>query len=331
MKRFLQLPFLITSAGISHAAIVNLAPLGTEAASSTAFGGTVDRGNDGDRNGVFGDGSVFHSGTTTPAGEWYEVDLGSENYLDRVMVFPRTDQSQLSLGNFNIEVFSSLGDSVYSGSFLGSSNTQDDPWGISALSGVLGQRVRLTKNDPGFFTISEFEIWGSNTPITNNITSMATISGGAGAFGTTLADATDGDLASNYNSVTGDRPIYHDGVASDQGFFRLDYDSLMVFDEVQLFNRIVNNAPTTTTAFRVSILDGMDNVVTSQVITPQGSDYDNIIDFAGTTGRAVLVEEEDQTQFLAFSEVRVFGAPVPEPSSALLSLLAAPFVFRRRR
>ncbi len=338
MKTILTTFLIIFGSNVApQAAIINLAPLGTASSSSTGFGGTADKANDGNRNGIFGNGSVFHSAGGTGPGEWYEVDLGSENYLDRVMVFPRTDTQQNSVRDFKIEVFNGSGTSVYSGSFLSTASTQDDPWGTAAMSGVLGQRVRVTLNNPNFsavnfVTLSEFEIWGDSSAITNNITSLATLSGAPGAFGTSLADGVDGDLGSNYDSITGDRPIYHDGAAAAQGFYRLDYASDMNFDEVQLFNRVVNNTATTTTEYRISILDNAGGVVTSQIVTPDGTNYDSSLNFAGATGRAVLIEETNQAEFLAFSEVRVFGAAaVPEPASVILSLLAVPLFLRRRR
>lgn len=326
----------VGSSLLSPAAIINLAPSGTENASSFDFGGTPDLANDGNRDGVFGNASVFHSDGSGAADQFYEVDLGSESYLDRVMLFPRTDVQQNSMRDFSVEIFNGSGTSVYSGAFLSGATTEDDPWGTSAMNGVLGQRVRISINStatvpPTFIAFSEFEVWGSTTPI-NNITSLASISGGAGAFGTTLADGVDNDLASNYASVTGDRPIYHDGVAANQGSYRLDYTDDMVFDEVQLFNRIANNVATTTTEYRVSILDASDGVVASQIVTAENTDYDSSLDFAGATGRAVLIEETNIAEFLAFSEVRVFGeAAIPEPGTSILSLLAASFLLRRRR
>jgi putative heme-binding domain-containing protein len=72
--------------------------------SSTAHGGTADRGVDGNTSGTYGDGGQTHTqeGTDDP---WWEVDLGSEFPLERVIVYNRTDGNLGSrLNNFVVRV-----------------------------------------------------------------------------------------------------------------------------------------------------------------------------------------------------------------------------------
>ena len=87
---------------------VNLAPLGTATASSEGFGASASDGNDGNRNGAFGAGSVFHTQDPDRAA-FYQMDLGDSYYLDRIQVFPRTDVRQGSVKNFRLSVFSDDG------------------------------------------------------------------------------------------------------------------------------------------------------------------------------------------------------------------------------
>lgn len=63
------------------ALVENLAPMGTATSSSTEFGGGAELANDGNRDGIFENGSVFHSAGAIGPGEWWEVDLGTEFHI----------------------------------------------------------------------------------------------------------------------------------------------------------------------------------------------------------------------------------------------------------
>lgn len=290
----------------------NLAPAGVVSSSDTAFGGLPEFANDGNRDGVFANQSVFHS--ENGAGSWIEVDLGREFFLDRILLFPRSDQRQFSMRDFTIEIFDAAESLVWSESFLPEAFTNDDPWGTAAMSGQTGRRIRLTLNDPnfsetGFFTFSEFEVWGSTAPIAPNIALTATVTASAPGFGASISNGIDDDLGSNFFANTdADGPVYHDEVAAEQGFYRLDFGRETPIGEVQLYNRVLNNVPTTTLGYRVSILDSDESVVTFQEVTPEAQNYDSILQFGGARGSALLIEELESTRFLAFSEVRVFSS-----------------------
>ena len=90
----------VTPAG---AVVTNLATLGTATASRTDFGATVEAGIDGNRDGNFGNGSVFY-GNADPLLPplYYEVDLGVDAYIDRVQILRRTDADQGVFGNMRL-------------------------------------------------------------------------------------------------------------------------------------------------------------------------------------------------------------------------------------
>ena len=67
----------------------NLAPAGTATANSADFGASITDGIDGNRDGNFGNGSVFY-GNAGPPALFYEVDLGVDAYIDRVQILRRT-------------------------------------------------------------------------------------------------------------------------------------------------------------------------------------------------------------------------------------------------
>jgi RHS repeat-associated protein len=80
----------------------NLALAGTASQSSTAFGGTANRANDGNTDGNFADGSVSH--TDYQNQPWWQVDLGSSQQVSSVNVWNRTDCCQSRTTNFNVIV-----------------------------------------------------------------------------------------------------------------------------------------------------------------------------------------------------------------------------------
>ena len=95
-------------ASTAAAAPLNLAPFGVATARSQGFGAVAADGNDGNRNGAFGAGSVFHTLDPDTAA-FYQVDLGDSFYIDRVQIFPRTDARQGSVENFRLSVLADDG------------------------------------------------------------------------------------------------------------------------------------------------------------------------------------------------------------------------------
>ncbi|HMO91741.1 MAG TPA: GDSL-type esterase/lipase family protein [Pirellulaceae bacterium] len=68
----------------------NVARSGTATQSGTAHGGTADRGIDGNRSGIYGRGGQTHTPEDS-ANPWWEVDLGVEMPVDRVIIWNRTE------------------------------------------------------------------------------------------------------------------------------------------------------------------------------------------------------------------------------------------------
>ena len=70
----------------------NLARAGKASQSSTDFGGDAARGNDGNTDGVFTNNSVTH--TKSDDNPWWEVDLGAEKPVERVVVWNRKEAGE---------------------------------------------------------------------------------------------------------------------------------------------------------------------------------------------------------------------------------------------
>lgn len=141
---------------------MNLSPAGSASGSSQGYGSifadTIDNNRDG---GFYTGGSVWR--TVIPdAAPYLEVDLGALYYLDRVMIWPRTDAVQSTLENFRIKVLDAAGAVVWQQSFL-PANAANNVWGTSAMRNQRGRKVRLERLDgsPNFLTFAEFEISGA--------------------------------------------------------------------------------------------------------------------------------------------------------------------------
>src|SRR5256885_14470456 len=84
--------------------MTNLALGGTATSTRSDFGGTPEKGNDGNRDGNFGDGSVFYGNADPTPGAtsyFYQVDLGQNSYVNRIQFLPRTDADQNVFGPIN--------------------------------------------------------------------------------------------------------------------------------------------------------------------------------------------------------------------------------------
>ena len=72
---------------------------------NTTAGGTADKAVDGDTSGIFGTGTITHSVENTP-NPWWEVDLGDEFPIDKIVVWNRSEGDLGNrLNNFNLHVF----------------------------------------------------------------------------------------------------------------------------------------------------------------------------------------------------------------------------------
>src|SRR5690242_9289676 len=118
--------------------MTNLAVGKTATSTRTDFGATVQAGVDGNRDGNFGDGSVFYENSDPGQPTYfYQVDLGQNDYINRIQFLPRTDADQNVFGNFNISIYADDGTGHpaatpsfsrnYNSSYFGDSFATADP------------------------------------------------------------------------------------------------------------------------------------------------------------------------------------------------------------
>ncbi len=91
----------------------NVARNGKATQSSTGYGGDASRAIDGNTNGEYAKNSVSHTADGDPSPFW-EVDLGREFPLDRIVVWNRTDGLEQRLGNATLRVLDEGRQAIYS-------------------------------------------------------------------------------------------------------------------------------------------------------------------------------------------------------------------------
>ena len=312
---------------------LSLLPGVTATATGADFGASISDAIDGNRDGNFGDGSVFYENAAAPP-LFYQVDLGTSAYIDRVQLLRRTDADQGVFGNMRLSILQDDGSGnpgavafshdYQTGGFTEGSWGTVDP-GASAPGGAFGRFVRLERLDNNYWlTFSEFEVIGAHTPLkfteSNNIVlgKPVTTSSPPG-YGALITSGNDGNIVADFNDSA--RPVFHTTDFGAGQYWQVDLGKTMSLDFAELFTRSDNF---TTTEFKISVLDSSLATVGSVIVDPADpkgatGDFDHTVDLSGLTGRYLRVETT-RTEYLSFAELRAFAA-VPEPASLVLAVL----------
>ena len=295
---------------LTRAALTNLAPSGTASSSSIGYGAIASDGNDGNRNGTFGAGSVFHTLNESIA-SWWQVVLPGPRYLDHVRIFNRVDAVQGSVANFRLTATKG-GVEVFNQTFLpttAADASNSRAWGTSSMRGVLADTIRiqrLSNATPAvnFLTFAEFEVWGSTAPLTPQITPVS-VTGSPAGSGTAVTDANDGDINGNYSAPG--VPIYQSATAGAGQFWEMDLGTDVLVQSVLLFNRCESNG---TQNVRLKVINGSGTTVWSQDVniglgaaTPFSYGFEVAPNLGGRKVRVETIGSE----FLMLAEVQAFG------------------------
>ncbi|NOY63798.1 MAG: hypothetical protein GXO97_00115, partial [Nitrospirae bacterium] len=154
---------------------VNIAPNATVYASSVAFGGSPERAIDGNRSGIWSDGSVTHTGSELHA--WWEADLGRTVNIARIEIYLRTDCCQdrntfavLVAGEPFVEsdfTSGTLPDTYLNGAVEVYRTTAQYDTGSVIINGPFsGRYVRVVHLSNGIISLAEFEVYESTNTIT---------------------------------------------------------------------------------------------------------------------------------------------------------------------
>ena len=310
--------------------MTNLAIGGTATATNTDFGGTPDKGIDGNRDGNFNDGSVFYENSPNSEGTdtnpsttyFYQVDLGQNDYINRIQFLPRTDADQNVFGNFNISIFPDNGSGQpaatpsysenFNSTYFGDAFATLDP-GAAAPGGANGRFVRITRLDNNYWlTFAEMEVIGSSTPLQYTVSNdialnkPVTVSSAPG-FGALITGGNDGDINGDFNAPN--RPVYHSSNHSVGEYWQVDLGANTPLSYAEVFARTVIN---TTSQFDVEVYNSAMTLVDSVIVdnsdvngTTPG--YDHEIDLNGVTGEFIRVATTTDS-YLSFSELEAFSA-----------------------
>jgi hypothetical protein len=307
----------------SDPGMTNLAIGGFATSTRSDFGGTPDKGVDGNRDGNFGNGSVFYGNadpTPDATSYFYQVDLGQNNYINRVQFLPRTDAVQNVFGNFNISIFPDDGSGNpaaipsfsqnYNGNYFGPAFATAAP-GAAAPGGANGRYVRLTRLDNNYWlTFAEMEVIGASTPLQYTLSNdialgkSVTTSSPAG-FGSSASAGNDGNINGDFSAGS----VYHSSDHSVGEYWQVDLGANTPLTYANVFARSITN---TTSQFNLEVFDSSMNLVKSVTVdtsNPSGPtpDFDHAIDLTGVTGQFVRMATTTDS-FLAVSELQVFAA-----------------------
>jgi len=308
----------------------NLAPSGTATASSSGYGSVPGDINDGSRDGDFyTGGSVWH--TTIPdTAPWIEVDLGADYYLDRVMLWPRTDAVQGTVKNLRIKVTNAAGTVVHNTVYLAGTPAAN-PWGTNAIRGLSGRKVRIERADvpvnPNFLTFAELAVFGQTNPVPENLALNKPFTAASpGAYSTPANAGNDGIIDGDYTH-TG-RPIFHSGVTTVGDYYQIDLSNGAAVDQtvdlVRLFNRtdFTNN-----NSLKLSLKNAAGTEVWSQTVNVAretlvngGRQYDITVNFPGTVPARWARVETVASEPLVFAELEVFGSEIDITPPVVLSV-----------
>jgi hypothetical protein len=326
----------------------NLALGGTATATESDYGGLISYGVDGNRDGNFGDGSVFY-GNANPSNPplYYQVDLGQNDYINRVQFLPRTDTTQNVFGNFNISIYPDNGSGQpaatpsysqnFNTSYFGPEFATALP-GAAAPGGTLGRFVKFTRLDNNYWlTFAEMEVVGAATPLQNTLNNDIALGkpvtldpGDSAGYGSTNASGNDGDINGDFNApvqgpiATSGTPVYfsNNHGATNAVYWQVDLGANTHLSYADLFARMGVNS---TSEFEVEVYDHNMNLVDTKIVANSDVNgptpgYDHAVDLTGDTGEFIRVTPGPDAgdSYLSFSELEVFAA-VPEPSAVVLA------------
>ena len=307
------------------AAIQNLAPAGTATGSSEGYGTLFADANDGNRDGNYNNGSVWHATDPDTFPSYYQLDLGGRYHLDRVQVLPRTDARQATVENLRLTVYEddgagNPGGVSWSQDYLTAGSAADYGWAAAIPAGVAGRHVRMERldNSPTFLTFAEFEVFGRGTPMGVNLAAGQPVTASPAGFGSAPGDGNDNDLNAHFWAAG--FPVYHSATQAVGQYWQVDLGAMQDLEMLQLFQR---GDGVSTSEFFVQVLADDAATVMYSAIVGNVPSYDMTLSLDGITGRYVRLETT-KGEFLAFTELRVLGVPevvsdIPGPTLGTVS------------
>ncbi len=312
----------------------NVARLGTATQSSTRTGALGAGGGnkailaiDGNTSGAFSafpnGGSVTH--TNNELSPFWQVELTDTFKIENIVIHERTDAgTQTRLNNYTVSILDANQNVIHQ-QFI--ADTIGAAF-VAAPLGTDGKFVRVQMNNTGAarsLELAEVQVFGGEKiNMARSPIAFATQSseGFGGAASRAIDGITDGDYFRS-NSVS------HTGVVGEQ-FWQVDLGTEISIDDIVIYNRTDANLQGRLTGATLSVLGVTGNILFSESLgNTAGIDVFRF-DLAGLAGRVVRIDH-NSSEFLHLAEVQVFGAFVPEPTTATALLIALGGLAMRRR
>ena len=291
---------------------------------TTAFNGSASRAIDGNKDGYYWAKSTTH---TSPNGSdnWWQVDLGVDRSVERVVLYNRADCCLFRLSNFRISVLDASGNELASQDY----HTEDGHvassliWNLGAP--VLGRTVRVqllgkNLNNDGVLSLAEVEVMGSEsgaggaTPLgyLTNWTQEAGVTANQSTtdFSGVASRAIDGNRNGDYNAAS----VTHTDRTSVGNWWQTDLGAVRGINRVVIYNR-TGGTVSRLSNFRIVLLDSSGaELVHKDFFTEEGyGEYQVKWDVPfGVSAQVVRIERLGPNrlgdQVLSFAEVEVLGA-----------------------
>ncbi|MCX6902927.1 MAG: discoidin domain-containing protein [Verrucomicrobia bacterium] len=296
----------------------NLALVGTASQSSDYSAlGLAYKASDGNRDGVFSDGSVSHTIQPSLTNEWWIVDLGGVKPVDSVTLWNRSDCCGNRMSNLRVALLDGSNNEVYGVNITnGNAVAQGGARGFAMPFGAQGRYVRVlslsgTNMDGNkIIALAEVEVWGHNTytNVARNPLAVATQS-------STISPASDA-IDGNTDPIFADGSVSQTDPAVTSGtYWEVNLGSLCVINEIWLFNR--NDLGANLSNFRVSVFGTNNNEVfaTNCLVgsgsVPNGGTFNIALSTPaeGTRVRVALLNNTNNAgnSILALTEAQVYG------------------------
>jgi parallel beta-helix repeat protein len=271
--------------------------------SSNQFGKTGMEAVDGNTDGNFANGSVTH--TDWDVKPWWQVDLGGNCRIDHIQIYNRTDACPERLTNFDILV-SHDGVAWKPFNFPGQAGT---PATIDT-GGVIGRFVRVQLAGSDFLSLAEVEVYGEQVSGSYiNLALRRPASQSSNLFGTTGAEAVDGNTNGDFNAGSVSCTNYES-----QSWWQVDLGSCCIIERVVLYNR-TDMYQECLSNFQVMISE--DGLGWQTFDHPYPAQEQTVIPMGGLMGRYVRVQLVG-TNYLSLAEVEVYGERLSQGNLAFL-------------
>ena len=225
--------------GNASTSVVNLALNKPASQSSTAYGGTADRGVDGNASGVFTDGHMTHS--AIELNPWWQVDLQGVQTVQSIKLYNRTEccgdrlnnswvfVSQASFGTKTLSQI--LADPSISKFQIGTAGSLV----TIPVSNVQGQyvRVQLDGSTQREFSLAEVEVFGpSSSQPPSNVALNKPANQSSTAYGGTADRGVDG----NASGVFTDGHMTHSAIEFNP-WWEVNLQALKTVQLIKVYNR----------------------------------------------------------------------------------------------